>query len=259
MLRGHTPYHADRLRAALRATAWAVYQTFELRLTVASHRVYGWYRVRIPWIKAATLSTFCSVAVFAREVIVMTRQRICVLFLAAALFALPVRPGARADAGPAAAKASGEVNFQISCGPAVQQMFKAGRVDPAFVLVSRGSEGVYRDHRNRTRLRDGLLGHRDEPLVPAVVSTQPGGAESRVRGGREGGGGATKTEREKDYIAAIAAFYRDNDKLDHRTRALAYEKAMEQVYLKYPEDREAAVFYGLALTHGTAYRQDLRQ
>jgi hypothetical protein len=31
----------------------------------------------------------------------------------------------------------------------------------------------------------------------------------------------TKTEREKDYIAAIAAFYRDNDKLDHRTRAFA--------------------------------------
>ena len=57
----------------------------------------------------------------------------------------------------------------------------------------------------------------------------------------------TKTDREKDYIAADRAFYRDNDKLDHRTRALAYEKAMEQVYLKYPEDREAAVFYALAL------------
>jgi hypothetical protein len=56
-----------------------------------------------------------------------------------------------------------------------------------------------------------------------------------------------KTEREKDYIAAIAAFYRDSDKLDHRSRAVAYEKAMEQVYLRYPEDREAAVFYGLAL------------
>ena len=53
-----------------------------------------------------------------------------------------------------------------------------------------------------------------------------------------------KTEREKDYIAAIAAFYRDSDKLDHRTRAVAYEKAMEQVYLRYPEDREAAAFYG---------------
>src|SRR4051812_27135678 len=56
-----------------------------------------------------------------------------------------------------------------------------------------------------------------------------------------------KTEREKDYIGAIAAFYRDSDKLDHQTRALAYEKAMEQVYLRYPNDREAGVFYALAL------------
>src|SRR5436190_3259197 len=56
-----------------------------------------------------------------------------------------------------------------------------------------------------------------------------------------------KTEREKDYIGAIAAFYRDSDKLDHQTRALAYEKAMEQVYQRYPEDREAGVFYALAL------------
>src|SRR6201987_2594267 len=58
---------------------------------------------------------------------------------------------------------------------------------------------------------------------------------------------STKTPREQDYIAAIAAFYRDSDKLDHRTRAVAYEKAMEQVYLKYPEDRCAWVFYALAL------------
>jgi hypothetical protein len=56
-----------------------------------------------------------------------------------------------------------------------------------------------------------------------------------------------KTERERDYIAAIEIFYKDSDKLDHRTRALAYGKAMERVYLHYPEDREAAAFYALAL------------
>ena len=55
------------------------------------------------------------------------------------------------------------------------------------------------------------------------------------------------TERERDYIAAIEAFYKDSDKLDHRTRVLAYESAMERVYTRYPEDREAAAFYSLAL------------
>jgi tetratricopeptide (TPR) repeat protein len=56
-----------------------------------------------------------------------------------------------------------------------------------------------------------------------------------------------KTDRERGYIAAIAAFYRDYDKRDHAARAKAYEVAMEQLYLQYPDDREAAVFYALAL------------
>jgi hypothetical protein len=58
---------------------------------------------------------------------------------------------------------------------------------------------------------------------------------------------AHPTDRERDYITAIATFYRDNDKIDHRTRAIAYEKAMEQVHLRYPDDREGGVFYFLAL------------
>ena len=56
-----------------------------------------------------------------------------------------------------------------------------------------------------------------------------------------------KTSRERDYIAAIETYYKDADKLDARTRALAYEKAMEHVYLRYPNDREAGVFCALAL------------
>ena len=56
-----------------------------------------------------------------------------------------------------------------------------------------------------------------------------------------------KTAREQDYIAAVEAFYKDADKIDHRTRALAYEKAMEQVVQRYPDDTEASIFYALAL------------
>jgi tetratricopeptide (TPR) repeat protein len=57
----------------------------------------------------------------------------------------------------------------------------------------------------------------------------------------------TRVPRERDYIDAMAAFYKDADTVDHRTRALAYEKAMERVAARYPDDREAAVFYALAL------------
>ena len=56
-----------------------------------------------------------------------------------------------------------------------------------------------------------------------------------------------KTERERDYIGAIGSFYKDFQNLDHRSRALAYEKAMEQVHRRYPDDDEAAAFYALAL------------
>ena len=56
-----------------------------------------------------------------------------------------------------------------------------------------------------------------------------------------------KTERERDYLAALAAMYADSDKVDHRTRLLAYAKAMEQLAARYPNDDEAQIHYALAL------------
>jgi hypothetical protein len=56
-----------------------------------------------------------------------------------------------------------------------------------------------------------------------------------------------KTERERDYIAAVEFLYKDAGSLDQRTRIVAYEKAMEQVAAKYKEDPEARIFYALSL------------
>ena len=56
-----------------------------------------------------------------------------------------------------------------------------------------------------------------------------------------------KTDRERAYIAAVALLYKDAGTLDHRARTLAYEKAMEQIYTKYPQDLEAAAFYALSV------------
>jgi tetratricopeptide (TPR) repeat protein len=56
-----------------------------------------------------------------------------------------------------------------------------------------------------------------------------------------------KTQRERDYIAAITAFYQDADKHDHRARTFAYHEAMKKVYQQNPTDREAGVFYALTL------------
>ena len=56
-----------------------------------------------------------------------------------------------------------------------------------------------------------------------------------------------KTKRETDYVEAVGKFYDNAEQSDHRTRVLNFEKAMESIYKTYPEDKEAAIFYALAL------------
>ena len=57
----------------------------------------------------------------------------------------------------------------------------------------------------------------------------------------------SKSKKESDYLEAVATMYDDWDKLDHKTRLAKFEKAAEKIYQQYPEDKEAAVFYALAL------------
>ena len=61
-----------------------------------------------------------------------------------------------------------------------------------------------------------------------------------------------KSKRESGYINAIAVFYKDWDKTDHRTRCIHYEKAMEKLHNTYTSDKEASVFYALALDASAA-------
>jgi hypothetical protein len=174
----------------------------------------------------------------------MSHRRISAGFVAAALIALPLPHGARADTG---AKIVEEVDFETSCSPAVQHAFKHA----VWTLHSFWYPEALKDFTAVTAAEPGCaigywgiaMSHWYPLWYPPSPATLKAGSEAVEKAMAT----ATKTEREKDYIAAIAAFYRDNDKLDHRTRALAYEKAMEQVHLKYPEDREAGVFYALAL------------
>ena len=56
-----------------------------------------------------------------------------------------------------------------------------------------------------------------------------------------------KSKKETDYINAVALFYKDWNTTDHRTRSLNFGKAMEKIYRNYPNDKEAAIFYALAL------------
>jgi tetratricopeptide (TPR) repeat protein len=54
-------------------------------------------------------------------------------------------------------------------------------------------------------------------------------------------------EKEKDYIDAVGIYFKDWQNLDTQTRKLNYESKMEELYIKYPDDVETAVFYSLSV------------
>ena len=66
-----------------------------------------------------------------------------------------------------------------------------------------------------------------------------------------------KTQRERDYINAITAYYRDHDKVPVNLRLAAYTKATEELTKRYPDDFEAWVFYALNL-QATAPKNDVQ-
>lgn len=55
------------------------------------------------------------------------------------------------------------------------------------------------------------------------------------------------TDRERDYVDALAAFFSSTDPHTHAERAAAYSSKMRSLQVRYPHDSEATVFYALAL------------
>ncbi len=153
------------------------------------------------------------------------------------------------DAGPA--EKLGSVHFPVSCSPAAQKEFeRAVALLHSFWYedAEKTFTAVTTIDPNCTMAYWGIAMSHYHPLwePPSAAVLERSWAlleKSKAP--------PPKTDREKDYLAAISVFYRDSDKLDHRARALAYEKAMEQLSARYPDDREATVFYALSLL-GTA-------
>jgi tetratricopeptide (TPR) repeat protein len=149
----------------------------------------------------------------------------------------------------------GRVNFVVSCSPAAQKKFNRAtallhsfwyeEAEKAFAAIAKSEPKC-------AMAQWGVAMSLYHPVWAPATSSELQKGWVAVEKAKSA---AAKTARERDYIAAIETFYRDWDKLDHRTRALAYEKAMEHVYLSYPKDREAAIFYALALL-GTAQSSD---
>src|SRR6185295_7184743 len=88
------------------------------------------------------------------------------------------------------------------------------------------------------------ISQRPNPLVGRLdAATLNRGREGTKKGEAIG----AKTQRERDWLAALKEFYRGYDKVDQDTRTRNYTKAMEGLARKYPDDVEARIFWALAL------------
>jgi tetratricopeptide (TPR) repeat protein len=142
----------------------------------------------------------------------------------------------------------GTAHFATSCNPAAQQHFDRGvtllhsfwfaPAREAFTAAANADDGCGIAHWGVA------MTYLDNPLGGVIppANVQPG--QAAVEQANKIG---ASTKREQAYIAAIEAMYKDATTVDFRTRALAYEQAMEQLHLAHPDDQEAAIFYALAL------------
>ena len=88
-----------------------------------------------------------------------------------------------------------------------------------------------------------------------ATGPQPPGITAALAAIEKGRQMGTGSPREGDYLEAVAAFYNGAPEKDARTRKVAYEKAMETLAGKYPDDVDATIFYAMSLS-GTQLPSD---
>jgi len=142
----------------------------------------------------------------------------------------------------------GRVHFKTSCTPEAQKQFERAlamlhsfffpETVKAFMAIPATDPGCAIAYWGIA------ISQRPNPLVgPFDSATLKRGLEAIEKGEAIG----PKTQRERDWLAALKEFYQDYDKVDQDTRTRNYEKAMERLSGKYPDDVEAKIFHALAL------------
>jgi len=142
----------------------------------------------------------------------------------------------------------GTVHFDTSCAPAVRKEFDRGVAllhSFWFTAAIQSFDGVLKEDPQCVMARWGLaMSWWGNPFggfrSPAALKSGLAATDAA----KASGGG---TEREKAYVAAVDLLFRDAPTVAQRTRTVAYEKAMEALSAKYPDDVEARIFYALAL------------
>ncbi|HKQ23746.1 MAG TPA: hypothetical protein VJT81_04785 [Burkholderiales bacterium] len=161
--------------------------------------------------------------------------------------------GASAHEDDAAAQGAppeklGEVNFPVSCNAAAQKEFNRAMAlfhsfwfEPARNSFAKVLEQDPQCAMAQWGIAFMSMGNPFAwPANPKAMKAAAGAAAEAQRIG-------ANSERERDYIAALAAFLNDWENIDHRTRVVAFENAMEKLARRNPQDIEAQILYALVL------------
>src|SRR3989441_11306401 len=165
----------------------------------------------------------------------------------AAMTALVVAAWVATPRAQTAGERFGQVTFATSCGAAVQKPFERGvallhsfwyiEAAKAFTAVTQADPDC----------AIAYWGLAMSQWTQIWAPPQPAALKRGWEAVEKAKAASAKTARERDFVAAAEAFFKDADKVDHRTRALAYGKVMEQMAQRYPNDREVMAFYALSL------------
>lgn len=141
----------------------------------------------------------------------------------------------------------GKVSFSISCAPGSQVAFERGvallhsfgyeEAEEQFTEITKSDPTCAMAHWGIGMSLFHQIWERPED------STMQRGHEELDKAEKIG----AKTERQREYISALAVFYSDPVKDHYPKQSAAYSEAMGKLYQKHPNDLEAGAFYALSI------------
>jgi tetratricopeptide (TPR) repeat protein len=167
------------------------------------------------------------------------------------LLLAPLPAAAQHEHGPGGQEGVlGEVSFPVSCAPGVQEEFNRAaamlhsfwfeQADAAFQAVAQADPGCAMAWWGRAMT---LWGN---PMT-RVAPSEPRAREALAAVERARSLAAGATPREQAWIEAAAALYEGAPERDHLARMRAHEDALAEIVERWPDDLEAAIFYGRAV------------
>ncbi|MDR3721531.1 MAG: hypothetical protein P4L00_08020 [Candidatus Acidoferrales bacterium] len=175
------------------------------------------------------------------------RSSIAVFFLSSLILGVGSTAHARSRAARGPEEHVGNVNFPTSCSPQAQPALEKG-LALLHSFQYQESAQAFGD----AAQRDGqcAMAYWGEAMALYHQLWDLPNAATLAEGRKDvelARKPTAQTPREREYVAAAAAFYQDDPKLSHTDRRQAYSAAMQKLYSDNPKDVEAGAFYALSL------------